>query len=46
MTFELDSTMPNKSANANKNPNDTVYERNELYIGSIVSDGKILDMNQ
>ena len=46
VTFELDSTMPDKSANANKNPNDKIYERNELYIGSIVSDGEILDMNQ
>ena len=45
VTFELDSTMPDKSVNQSKNPNDTIYERNELYIGRIVSDGEILDIH-
>ena len=42
VTFELDSTMPDKSALQNQNPYDTNYEKNELYIGRIVSDGEIL----
>ncbi|MBQ2967998.1 MAG: SGNH/GDSL hydrolase family protein [Clostridia bacterium] len=42
VTFELDSTMPDKSALQNKNPNDTLYQKNELYVGRLVSDGEIL----
>lgn len=42
VTFELDSTMPDKSALQNQNPHDTNYQKNELYIGRIVSDGEIL----
>ncbi len=41
VTFELDSTMPDKSALQNQNPNDKDYAKNELYIGRIVSDGEI-----
>ena len=44
VTFELDSAMPDKSVNQNNNPSDKTYEKNELYIGRIVSDGEILDL--
>ena len=44
VTFELDSNMPDKSALQNQNPNDTNYEKNELYVGRIVSDGEILQI--
>lgn len=44
VTFELDSDMPDKSVNQNNNPHDKTYEKNELYIGRIVSDGEILEI--
>ncbi len=46
VTFILDSEMPDKSALQNKNPNDTLYERNEFYLGRILLNGELLDVNE
>ena len=46
VTFILDSTMPDKSLLQGRNPGDTTYERNELYIGKFLVVGEILDANE
>ncbi|MBQ2967715.1 MAG: SGNH/GDSL hydrolase family protein [Clostridia bacterium] len=46
VTFILDSTMPDKSYLQGQHPNDTLYERNEFYLGRILVNGEILDINE
>ncbi|MBR3943400.1 MAG: hypothetical protein IKJ55_08580, partial [Clostridia bacterium] len=46
VTFILDSEMPDKSYLQGRNPNDTLYERNEFYLGRILINGEIMDINE
>lgn len=46
VTFILDSEMPDKSYLQNAYPTDTLYERNEFYLGRILVNGEILDINE
>jgi len=46
VTFTLDSEMPDKSSLQNKNPSDTTYQKNEFYLGKILMNGELLDINQ
>lgn len=46
VTFTLDSEMPDKSSLQNKHPSDTLYQRNEFYLGRILFNGELLDANE
>ena len=46
VTFTLDSEMPDKSALQNRNPSDTTYQKNEFYLGRILLNGELLDINE
>ena len=46
VTFILDSEMPDKSYLQNAYPADTLYERNEFYLGRILVNGEILNINE
>ena len=46
VTFTLDSEMPDKSSLQNKNPSDTTYQKNEFYLGKILMNGELLDINE
>ena len=46
VTFTLDSQMPDKSSLQNKNPSDTTYQKNEFYLGKILMNGELLDINE
>ena len=46
VTFILDSEMPDKSYLQGKHPNDKLYERNEFYLGRILVNGEVLNINE
>jgi len=46
VTFTLDSEVPDKSWLQLRNPADTIYQKNEFYLGRILLNGELLDINE
>ncbi|MBQ7039097.1 MAG: hypothetical protein IJN39_00855, partial [Clostridia bacterium] len=46
VTFTLDSEIPDKSWLQNRNPADTLYQKNEFYLGRILLNGELLNINE